>query len=262
MLFKTGEWTRGKLICRIEERLPGGHMAELYVAKLRNTEHLVVVKAVEAEGVPRELLMREAEILGRLRQEGIPELYGCFEDAGKSYYIMSYYKGMNLEQYVLENGCMSERMVQKVTVDICRSLAYLHSKRIQVIHNDLKPANLILQEDGHVVLIDFGLAERLSEVRTNISFQGTLGYAAPECWHREKGKLCPATDIFALGATVFYLLEGRNPREHFGKFELSAENRQKKNRWQSVLNKCCALDVCKRFQSAAEVYEAVSKIRI
>ena len=261
MLFEAGEWTSDNFPCEILYRLNGGHMAELYIAKLKNTEHLVVVKAVSSESISQKFLLREAKILSGLRQEGLPEMYGCFKEPEKVYYIMSYHKGMDLEQYIQKNGCMTEVQVCKITMRICRILAYLHNRRIAVVHNDLKPANLWLQEDGQVVLLDFGLAEYFFGGTEKIYFQGTLGYAAPECWHRDTKKIGPATDIFALGATIFYLLEGQNPKDCYGKFRISGENVHKKNRWQPVLNKCCALDVRKRYQSAAQVYEVLNKMK-
>lgn len=261
MLFEPGEWTRDEFPCEILYRLAGGHMAELYVAKLKNTEHLVVVKAVAAQNTSQKFLLREANLLSGLRQEGIPEMYGCFREPERSYYIMSYHKGMDLEQYIRENGCMTEVQVWQITMRICRILAYLHSGRVAVIHNDLKPANIWLQEDGQVVLLDFGLAEHMTGEREKIYFQGTLGYAAPECWHRDTAEIGPATDIFALGATIFYLLEGREPKDYYGKFRITGENALKKNRWQTVLNKCCALDIRKRYRSAAQVYEVLNKMK-
>lgn len=259
MLFESGDWTNEGFPCEILYRLRGGHMAELYVAKLRSTQHLVVLKAVSKDGLAQSFLRREAEILKKLRLDGIPEFYGCFEDAERIYYIMSYHKGMNLEEYVQKKGCMTEMLVQEIALEICRILAYLHSDRISVVHNDLKPANLLLQEDGSIVLLDFGLAEYLRGNKEKLFFQGTLGYAAPECWHRDAQKMSPATDIFSLGATLFYLLEGREPKDFYGKFWLGEGDAQKKNRWQTVLNKCCALDIQKRYQSAAEVYEVLRK---
>ena len=129
-----------------------------------------------------------------------------------------------------------------------------------MVHNDIKPANIILQEDGGVVLVDYGLAEKIGNICENVTFQGTLGYAAPESWHREEFQSDPAGDVFSLGATLFYLLENKQPQLCYGKFVLS--DKEKKNRWQSVLDKCCALDVKKRYQSAAQIYEVISKIQV
>ena len=262
MLFEKGEWTSRDFPCRILQKLPGGHMAELYTAKLENTEHLVVVKTVEAAGTEQKLLMREAQVLSRLRHNGIPEIFGYFREKEKSYYIMSYHPGMDLERFVVQNGCMREVEVRRIAMEACRILAYLHSERISIVHNDLKPANFLLQDDGLMVLLDFGLAEYFRGEQEEIYFKGTLGYAAPECWHREQYEIGPAADIFALGATMFYLLEGKEPKDNYGKFVISDADPQKKNRWQSVLDKCCALDIRKRYQSAAEVYEVLNKLKV
>ena len=260
MLFKEYEWTSLKFPCEIIDFISGGHMAELYVAQLKNTSHMVVVKAVGEEKKAQILLEREVKCLQKMRWEGIPEVYEYVFGEKRSYYIMSYHKGMDLENYIRVYGEMEEKLVQKVGLELCGILAYMHSGRIAMVHNDLKPANVLLQEDGRVILLDYGLAEEIGNICQDVCFKGTLGYAAPESWHREKFQISPAEDIFSLGATLFYLLEKKQPQLCYGKFLLSEQ--EKKNRWQSVLDKCCALDVTKRFQSTAQVYESISKIEI
>ena len=262
MIFNPGDMTGQEFPCEIIKSLSGGHMAELYLAQVKNTNHLVVVKEVsgKATQLQKETLLREGQILQQVRMEGIPEFYGYFEEQGRCYYIMSYHKGMDLEQYMLCHKSISEKLTLQIAVNTCRILAYLHQKGI--VYGDLKPSNLLLEADGNITLLDFGAAEFMDQARKKIYFQGTLGYAAPECWHRGEITLSPATDIFALGATLFYLLEGREPRECYGNFVLSGDKTQKKNRWQSVLNKCCALDTRNRYRSAAEVYKDISQIRL
>ncbi len=273
MVFGVGECTSQEFPCEIIDRLAGGNMAELYLARLRNTEHRVVVKAVgEAEGATQtiaglqteislqrkqQVLTKEARLLSRLRLVGIPEFYGYFEESARRYFIMSYHEGINLEQKMFAQGKVSEDEVREIILKVCRILAYLHRKG--VVYGDLKPSNLLIEPMGGMVLIDYGMAVEMAEIRKEKAFRGTLGYAPPECWHLQQ-KLSPATDIFSLGATLFYLLEGQNPGECYGHFVVSEE--EKKNRWQPVLDKCCALDAAKRYQSAAEVFEAVSKISL
>jgi serine/threonine-protein kinase len=260
MLFKLHDWTSAEFPCEILDPISGGYMAELYIARLKNTAHLVTVKAVGKERKEQMLLEKEVECLQKMRWEGVPEVYGYFQDEDRSYYVMSYHKGMNLERHIMEYGLLEEKMVQKVILKLCGILAYMHSDRIAMVHNDIKPANILLQEDGEVTLLDYGLAESVGEMKHNVEFHGTLGYAAPENWHREKFQITPAGDIFSLGVTLFYLLEGKEPRRFYGRFSLTKE--EKKNRWQSVLDRCCALDVRKRYQSAAQVYEVISKIKV
>ncbi len=260
MLFKLHEWTSQEFPCEILDSVSGGGMAELYIARLKNTAYLVVVKAVGRDRRAQMLLEREVECLHKMRWEGVPEVYGYFQDEKRSYYVMSYHRGMDLERYVMEYGIMEEKVVQKVVLELCGILAYMHSDRIAMIHNDIKPANILLQEDGRIALLDYGLTESIGAMKRNVEFHGTLGYAAPENWHREKYKITPAGDVFSLGATLFFLLEGKEPKKYYGRFVLSEE--RKKNRWQSVLDKCCALDVAKRYQSTTQVFEMISKIKI
>ncbi|MBO5347456.1 MAG: serine/threonine protein kinase [Lachnospiraceae bacterium] len=274
MVFGIGECTSQEFPCEIVSKISGGHMAEIYLARLRNTEHRVVVKAVgEAKGAAQiagleteislqrkqQVLTREARVLSGLRLEGIPEFYGYFEESARRYFIMSYHTGINLEQKMLAQGKMSEAEVREIILKVCRILTYLHRKG--VVYGDLKPSNLLIEPMGGMVLVDYGMAVEMAEIRKEKAFRGTLGYAPPECWHLQQ-KLSPATDVFSLGVTLFYLLEGQNPGKCYGHFVLSEKDVQKKNRWQPVLDKCCALDSTKRYQSAAEVFEAVSKISL
>ena len=98
--YYAGEMTREEFPCEIVRRLPGGFMAEVYLAKLQNTRHFMVVKGVpqNAPASFRESLKREAEMLKKIRLENIPEVYGYFEEKEKRYFIMSYHEGSNLEE--------------------------------------------------------------------------------------------------------------------------------------------------------------------
>lgn len=262
LLFQKGSWTASDFPCEILYRICGGHMAQLYVARLKHTEHLVVVKAAAVNTIAATLLEKEAKILQHLHYKGIPEVYTYQKDTEKSYYIMSYHKGLTIEQYMQRNGCMFEKTICTTVQQLCQILAYLHSERVRLIHNDLKPSNVLLQENGEVILLDFGLAEYIEHAhQTDICFQGTFGYAAPECWHRKQLGNRIESDIFSLGATLYYMLEAKSPKDCYGKFILSEQNHTKKNRWQPVLDKCCALNIEQRYQNTALVYKNLCQIK-
>lgn len=258
MIFKPGDMTNKKFPCKILKRLPGGSTAEIYLAQLANTRHLLVVKGVGRDTSQnlQKVLKREAEILHGLRHESIPEFYGYFEEQQRNYYVMSYHSGSNLETYLVVQKNISEKQIQEIVLSICRILAYLHKKG--VVYGDLKPSNILVSKD-EVILLDYGAAGFVREKQEEVRFQGTIGYAAPECW-RSGGKVTGAIDIFALGAMMYRMLEAQEPKDMFGRFVLS--DKQKKNRWQSVLDKCCALDVGHRYQSVTQVYEVVSKMSL
>ncbi len=260
-MFKIGDVTQDIVPCEIISELSGGSMAKLFLAKLKNTEHLFVIKAAEKNTVLNwKCLKREADILMQLYHPFVPEILGYYENNHMCYYIMSYHGGRTLEQY-----SFLESEVKRLAIDICQVLAYLHQKGI--VHGDLKPANVLYHENQGITLLDFGTAEynnlsgwERDQEGSGIYFQGTLGYAAPECWHKRNLEATAATDIFSLGAVLFYLLERKEPKNYYGRFQLT--DKQKKNRWQPVLDKCCALDMKNRYQSIAEVFEVIKEIQI
>ncbi len=270
MVFKPGEVTTGQLHCKILRPVSKGQMSETYLAGLKNTEWKVLIKAAGPE--QKAILYQEAKLLAGLRAKGIPEVYDFMEERERSYYIMPFYEGRNLKKGI------SQSEILTFALELCGILTYLHTRPVPVIHNDIKPANILLQKEGGWMLLDFGAAKVLSHKERTIDtgkennidtstkkvFQGTLGYAAPECWHHSNS-ICPATDVFALGATLYYLLEGKEPQKCFGKYELSVtsiESEKKKNRWQPVLNKCTALNLKDRYQSAVQMYQDLEKIMI
>lgn len=256
MIFKAGDKTNQSFPCDIIRRLPGGTMAELYVARLSCTNHLMFVKGVgkEAPESFQQALKREAEILQKIRMETIPEIYAYLEEPDKRYFIMAYYQGVNLAE---NNVILSEAHIKQIALSLCGTVSYLHKK--EIIYGDLKPSNIIISRK-QVILVDYGASVFEKDVPQNICFQGTAGYAAPECFKDNGRKITYLSDIFAFGATLYSLLEQKNPKDHFGRFYLSDE--QKKNRWQSVLNKCCALKPEERYQSAVQIYDAIKKIEL
>ncbi len=259
MLFKPGEGTKGDLSCEILRPIYKGGMAELYLGGLKNTGHKVVIKAAGVREQSCRALQKEAEILSILRHQGIPELLSFVKEESRWYYIMAYYEGMTLEQYIGKCREMTEKQVAEMVKNLCGIMVYLHDR--DIIHNDIKPSNILVQKSGGMILLDYGLAGYTSEPCGGWAFRGTLGYAAPECWqsYSRNPNPGPYTDIFALGATMYYLLDRKEPRYSFGKYQLSEEDTNKKNRWQPVLDQCTARHPFNRYRSAAQVYEDISK---
>ena len=258
MIFRHGDMTNRDFPCEIVRRLPGGVMAELYLARLQNTQHYMAVKGVSrnAPVSHKRALKKEAEVLSMVRFESIPEIYGCFEDAEKEYFIMSYHEGENLEKVLLKRN-ISEQSIKQIGLSLCSVLAYIHKKGI--VYGDLKPSNIIWSKN-HLMLLDFGAAMFLDKEEQDIYFSGTAGYAAPEWFCRSNRKITCSADVFSLGATLYRLLEGKEPRQNYGKFILT--DKQKKNSWQTVLDECCAPMPENRYRSMAHIYEAISSIEI
>lgn len=254
MLYKKGDFVGNRYFVEIIDCMEVKASSELYLGKLKGTELKIVVK------VSNHLVQNEYEILSGLRYPGIPRVIDFLCASEYSYMLMPYYKGLSLEQVILKNGALSHNSVLNISKNLCEILMFLQGRENTILHNDIKPSNILWKEDGSIVLLDFGLASYEGEKREDLLFQGTPGYAAPECWHQKDMPLTKTSDIFAFGATIYRLLTGEKPGAHYGKFIVYDE--EKKEQWQPFINKCCTLEAKYRYQNAAQVLDALNHIQI
>lgn len=160
--------------------------------------------------------LREAQNLSRLDNDHIVKVLETIEENDTVYYVMEYLTGGNLDQHILSHGKLSCREVLDIAIQIGEALKCMHAQHM--LHLDLKPLNVMRGEDGHIVLIDFGLskcfgADGQPESSTRIG-QGTTGYAPIEQHSFKKADgFMPTLDIYALGATLFKMLTGSVPPE-------------------------------------------------
>jgi serine/threonine protein kinase len=153
---------------------------------------------------------READMLANLHHSNIPKILTRFTENDRHYLVMEYVQGSNLEQLLEKRGtpCSEDEVVGWMN-QVLDLLGYLHMHKPPIIYRDLKPANLMLRHDGRVMMIDFGIARFFSPMARGTMI-GTPGYAPPEQY---QGLAEPRSDLFALGATMFHLLTGRDPRD-------------------------------------------------
>lgn len=160
--------------------------------------------------------LREAQNLSRLDNDHIVKVLETIEENDTVYYVIEYLSGGNLDQHILSHGKLSCREALDIAIQIGEALKCMHAQHM--LHLDLKPLNVMRGEDGHIVLIDFGLskcfgADGQPESSTRIG-QGTTGYAPIEQHSFNKADgFMPTLDIYALGATLFKMLTGSVPPE-------------------------------------------------
>jgi serine/threonine protein kinase len=153
---------------------------------------------------------REANILATLDHPSIPRIYDYFSNDQRSYLILEFIDGKDLEAILNESaGFLPEAQVVSWAVEVCDVLSYLHNiKPEPVIFRDIKPSNIMLNTHGHIMLVDFGIAKTF-QIGQKGTMIGTEGYSPPEQY---KGDSTPLADIYALGATLHHLLTRRDPR--------------------------------------------------
>jgi serine/threonine-protein kinase len=155
----------------------------------------------------RELFNREAQLLMKLDHPRIAKIYDHFVEDRRDYLVLDYVPGKTLREYVLAEGPQSEEKVLDITRQVLEILTYLHGQDPPIVHRDLTPDNLMMAPDGRVFVIDFGAANQFIGAATG-TLIGKQLYIAPEQF---RGKAEPASDIYALGVTLHYLLTGKEP---------------------------------------------------
>lgn len=162
------------------------------------------------------LFEREAQVLKHLNHPRIPQYKDYFswnEETENSLpwfgLVQDYIPGISLKQLLEEGKSFSEKDVYSYAIQILNILIYLHELSPPVIHRDIKPSNLVLGEDGKICLVDFGSVQDKAKAEgVTFTVVGTSGYAPPEqLW----GKTVPASDLYALGATLIHLLTAIPP---------------------------------------------------
>jgi tRNA A-37 threonylcarbamoyl transferase component Bud32 len=153
----------------------------------------------------------EAKMLRRLAHPRIPKVYADFKDEGRQYLAMDFVRGDDLEEVIRRhpNG-LPEQQVLQWADQICDVLDYLHNHKPEpIIFRDMKPSNVMIEPDGGIKLIDFGIAKVFQRAERGTQI-GTPGYAPPEQY---QGLATIESDIYALAATLHHMLTGRDPRD-------------------------------------------------
>lgn len=183
----------------------------------RGTDGTVSVgtnSARELVATMKERFKREASIIAKLHHPGVVRVTDVFEENGTAYYVMDYISNGTLRNLVDTQGPMSEAAALALMEKVCDALEYIHSEGL--IHLDIKPDNIMLDDKWEPVLIDFGTSkifiadgEYRTTTTTNVGM--TPGYAAPEQYSQSIKAPEPTMDIYALGATLYMMLTGQKP---------------------------------------------------
>lgn len=169
----------------------------------------------------RENFQQEAHLLAGLQHPNLPSIHDYFEENGRWYLVMSFIQGETLEEYLsrAHDQKLSLEETLRIGQELCNVLHYLHTHQPPIIFRDLKPSNIMCTADGHIYLIDFGIARHFKpgQAKDTASY-GSAGYAPPEQYGR--AQTTERSDIYSLGATLYQLLSGYDPSQSPFRFPL------------------------------------------
>ena len=238
-----------------------GGMSTVYLAEHKRLHTRWAMKEVRKQQGTRFDFLAESNILKRLQHPMLPRIVDIFEDRDCIYIVEDFVEGITLDGLLKQQKKVDEPQGLQCLRDLCGVLTYLHGQRPHpIIYRDMKPSNIMLQPDGSLKLIDFGIArEYKQESNADTTYIGTKGYAAPEQFG--KAQTDARTDIYSLGVTMYHLLTGKSPYEPPYQFvpvrqlvpELS-------HGIEYILNKCVQSEPADRYQTVDELVDDLDHI--
>ncbi len=220
----------------IERVLGRGGFGITYLANDHNLERNVAIKEFFMAGSSRagttvrvpepmkpqaqermDRIRDEAKVLGRFRHPGIVTVHEYFEENESIYVVMELLDGTSLRKVIDgAGGPLPEQEVVRYGRDIATSLAAVHDQ--QLLHRDVKPDNVMIMQDGQVVLVDFGTAREFAVDESSLMSQTLSPAYAPVEQYSARGRFGPSTDIYALGATMYHMATGHIPTPSLDRF--------------------------------------------
>jgi len=267
IMLNPGELIKGRY--RVERKIGGGAFGTVYLASDSNMagSRLALKEMVATELPSNErrdailLFSREAEILRSLHHPGLPDITDYFSVDDSHYLVMEYIDGSTLEDMMKSREShFSSGEVLPWAMQICSILKYLHSNTPDpVIFRDLKPSNIMIDSDGKIRLIDFGIARYFNPRKIKDTFfLGTPGFSPPEQYGR--GQSDPRSDVFALGATLYYLLSKADMEQYSTRFPPLSTLAPEVPEWlEKVIMKCLSVNPGERYQSVAGLFDDISR---
>lgn len=264
---------------RVDERIGGGAMGEVYRAwdeRLRKAVALKVIRAelIESDQI-RQRFQNEALALAQVTHANIATIYDYHHEGVVDYLVMEYVSGVMLDQRA-KAGPLSESEVVVLGLQLARGMAAAHAHG--VVHRDLKPENVRLSEDGTLKILDFGIAHRLQSkadvgkppTEQQRYVEGTPAYMSPEQWRGEKPDA--RSDIYSAGVLLFRIATGRAPFPDRDVNVLAYKvqqdtpsrprtlNRAMSKELDAVILKCLEKDRQDRYVSATELHDALQRV--
>src|SRR5215203_3247762 len=256
----------------IQEVIGVGGMGSVYRARdmhFPNVTKLVAVKEMintAPDPLVRETIVqnfeREANLLATLHHPSIPRIYDYFSLESRSYLVLEFIHGKDMETIINEwKSFLPEDQVLTWAIELCDVLDYLHKhKPDPIIFRDMKPSNVMINNNGDIILVDFGIAKTFQSGIKGTMI-GTEGYSPPEQY---RGEATPAADVYAMGATIHHALTRRDPRLEppfsFAERPIRRINQAVSAEMETVVNVALEYSPESRFRTVLDMKQALMSV--
>jgi tRNA A-37 threonylcarbamoyl transferase component Bud32/uncharacterized protein HemY len=257
-----------------------GAMGKVYRAYDHKMERMIVLKEIRMDKAHdheeydklKKRFLREARSAGRLHHANIVTVFDIINQGSKLYISMEYLDGVNLLKYLQKHQIVEPKKASQIIHQACQALYYAHQAGI--VHRDIKPSNLMIQHDGQVKIVDFGVAKDTDSTTLTLvgSSLGTPSYMSPE--QIEGKNVDGRSDIFALGVMFYEMITGERPfkGETMASIIIKIIQSQpkrittiKKNlpvELETIILKMLEKDPEKRYQTGLEVAQSLEEARM
>src|SRR5918996_4759721 len=198
---------------RLEAKLGSGGMSTVYLARDETLDRAVAVKVMHREMSEQvdqlERFRQEARAVAKLSHPNVVSVIDAGEDGGHPYIVFEYVKGETLKQRIGRVGALDTQEAIAYAIEVARGLGVAHARNM--VHRDIKPQNVLIDEDGRAKLTDFGISRQLEQAGVTATGRvlGTTDYVAPE---QAMGHgVDPRSDIYSLGVVFYEMLVGQVP---------------------------------------------------
>lgn len=248
----------------IRKLIGQGGMSTVYRVRELNTRQILAIKDVKRSArdknqIVEQSLAAEGRMLMQLSHPRLPKIHEIIENDNSIMLVMDFIQGESLDRVLNREGAQPVQRTMEWGMQLCEVLHYLHSQPTPIIYRDMKPANVMLQPDGQLKMIDFGTA-RTQKVGVAMQADtvciGTEGFAAPEQFGGI-GQSTARTDIYCLGATLYNMVTGHSPCDKpAGILPLETWNPALANTpIAEIIAKCTRKDPDTRYQTTMELHE-------
>ncbi len=263
-MLQIGSYVDGKY--KILNKIGEGGSGNVYLAMNELANKTWAIKEVKKEGkdpntqmIFKNSLMMEIDLMKKLDHDYLPSIVDVITMEDTFLIVMDYVEGKSLDTYLKKGPCNQEDVIEWAK-QLCDVLEYLHTCNPPIIYRDLKPGNIMLRQTGKrgkITLIDFGAAREFkqSAKSSDTICLGTPGYAAPEQWGGN-GQTDARTDIYCLGATLYHLVTGIEPKPSEMQ-PIRQINPNLSSGLEDIILKCTQLKPENRYQNCKELQYAL-----
>lgn len=226
---------------RIDSEIGEGGAGIIYLGYHLRLHKQIVIKKIKDDYIGMMQERSEADILKQLHHPSLPQVYDFIQRDNEIFTVMDYIQGKDLGYFIQNKIKPEEREIFLWLKQLCEVLVYLHSRKPVIIHNDIKPQNIILRLDGSVCLVDFNVS---FDKENKIIYGYSKKYASPEliqsaiaCQNgqeRDVIQIDERSDIYSLGATMHYLIDGADCSEELLRIISKAMNPVPEQRYKSA----------------------------